>query len=254
MKVQVYSDLHIEYEESDHVDVRNYIEKKSDVDIIVLAGDIGNLYRYEQLKNFLVDVSRMYIYIFYVPGNHEFYMRRTLPIKSYKALYNDLYQLEKDVERLIILNNDSYLVDNKYCVIGSTLWSYINDSQKFPFYRVKIYGFNKFIYNKYNHNNYMYIRSMLKLCKQRGWTPVVITHYPPSFKCIQTRRQHDECRYLYANHFDDLMTEFQPRVWIAGHTHENFDLVIRNTRIISNQKGKRNERVTDYKKDFYIDV
>ena len=254
MKVQVYSDLHIEYEESDHVDVSNYIEKRDGVDIVILAGDIGNLYRYEQLKNFLVDVSKMYTYTFFVPGNHEFYMRKTLPIKSYKALYNDLHKLEKDIPRLIILNNDSYLVDNKYCLIGSTLWSYINDSQIFPFYRVKIYGFNKYIYNKYNHNNYMYIMNILQLCKQKGWIPIVITHYPPSFKCIQTRRQRDECRYLYANDFDHIITQFQPPVWIAGHTHENFDIKIQNTRIISNQKGKKNECVKEYVKDYTLDI
>ena len=95
---------------------------------------------------------------------------------------------------------------------------------------------------------------MLTLCNRRGWIPIVITHYPPSFKCINKRRANDECRYLYANNFDNLIDVYRPKIWIAGHTHENFDKTIYNTRIISNQKGKKTEHVTEYKRDFYIDI
>ena len=246
MQVQFYSDLHIEYEESDHVDVLKYITPKKGVDVLILAGDIGNLYRYEQLKNFLIDISVYYKHVFYVLGNHEFYRRRTLPPKPYQLLYKDANQLQEHIPKLIILNNDSYLVNNRYCFIGSTLWSKIHSTQIFPHFRVKINGFNKFIYNKFNQKNIEYIKTMLELCQKKKWVPIVITHYTPTFKCIHDKHSDDIYQYLYANSLDNLICEMKPKYWIAGHTHENFDFMLGETHIISNQLGKSSENVKNY--------
>ena len=254
MQVQMYSDLHIEYEETDHVDVLRYITPRKGVDILILAGDIGNLYRFEQLKNFLKDISVYYKQVFYVLGNHEFYKRRTLPSLPYQVLYKNAMTLPKIIPNLMILNNDSYLIDKKYCFIGSTLWSHIGDSEIFPFFRVKIHGFNKFVYNKFNAKNIEYIRTMLQLCKQRKWIPIVITHYTPTFKCIHHKHRDDIYQYLYANNLDAMLKEFSPKYWIAGHTHENFDFIYNNTRIVSNQLGKKSENVQNYQKDIVLTI
>ena len=246
MKVQFYSDLHIEYEESDHVDVLKYIQPEPGIDILILAGDIGNLYRYEQLKNFLKDISVYYKNIFYILGNHEFYKRRTLPSMPYQLLYKKTKMLEREIYKLIILNNDSYLVDNKFCFIGSTLWSSIGDHQIFPHFRVKIHGFNKYIYNRFNQKNIEYLKNMLTLCRTKKWIPVIITHYTPTFKCIHKKHSDDMYQYLYANNLDNLIKEMKPKYWVAGHTHENFDFTLYDTRIVSNQLGKKSENVKNY--------
>lgn len=69
MIIQIASDLHLNHQESDKVE--EYIVPKGDV--LVLAGDIGNLHRYDQLFTFLQKVSELFQYVLYVPGNHEYY-------------------------------------------------------------------------------------------------------------------------------------------------------------------------------------
>ena len=70
MQIQIASDLHIEYI-NQPIDVDDFI--KPVAPILVLAGDIGSLYLYDQLHKFLSDLSNKFKHILYIPGNHEFY-------------------------------------------------------------------------------------------------------------------------------------------------------------------------------------
>src|SRR6056300_571740 len=84
VRIQIASDLHIEYDNDGIVDPLNYITPSADV--LVLAGDIGSFYKYEQLHNFLSRISEYFKYVIYVPGNHEYYQP-----SGYKHMkYNDL--------------------------------------------------------------------------------------------------------------------------------------------------------------------
>ena len=42
-------------------------------DILILAGDIGSLYKIKQLTNFFNTIQSYYKHILYVPGNNEYY-------------------------------------------------------------------------------------------------------------------------------------------------------------------------------------
>ena len=110
MNIQVASDLHIEYIKEDIIKVENLIEPKSP--ILVLAGDIGSLYRFDQLFNFLKDLSKLFKYILYVPGNHEFYMLSNIKPLPFRILLNRLYQMENDINNLYILNKSSVIIDD----------------------------------------------------------------------------------------------------------------------------------------------
>ena len=63
MNIQVVSDLHIEYIK-DMVKVEDFITPKSS--ILVLAGDIGSLYRFDQLFKFLKDLIDLHLYFEYI--------------------------------------------------------------------------------------------------------------------------------------------------------------------------------------------
>ena len=67
---QISSDLHIENFEDD-VDPLKLITPKADV--LILAGDIGSLYKYEQLFRFINNLVNHFKFILYIPGNHEYY-------------------------------------------------------------------------------------------------------------------------------------------------------------------------------------
>ena len=104
MIIQIVSDLHLEYLEE--YDLDSLIEKKN-ANILVLVGDIGSLYRYPQLIGFLDKVCRIYEYVLYVPGNHEYYKMNTndvgICMKDLKQKMNDLETIFKN---LIILDNE----------------------------------------------------------------------------------------------------------------------------------------------------
>ena len=252
MNAQIVSDLHIEYDQNKKIDWKDYIEVKSN--ILILAGDIGSLYREEQLTYFLKEVSKQYKIVFYIPGNHEYYIRYEHTPVHMDELKQRLQNISNQIDNLYVLDNDSYLLHNKYCIIGSTLWSYIHNTHKYPYYRVKIYKWNKYYYNKHFENSLLYIKNVLEKCKRNNWTPIIATHYTPSFQCIGERHANDYFQYLYATHLEDFIYQYQPMIWICGHTHSNFDFYIHNTRLVSNQKGKEKEKVKKFFKDKVIKI
>ena len=107
MQIQIASDLHIEYI-NQMIDVNKFIVPKAP--ILILAGDIGSLYLYDQLHRFLSKLSQKFKYILYVPGNHEFYTMNDIKPLPFRFLANRLYQLENSIPNLYILNR---------------LWSYL---------------------------------------------------------------------------------------------------------------------------------
>ena len=244
MKVQIASDLHIEYLES----YNEFIKPSGD--ILILAGDIGSLYQYDKLKKYIHDLSKLYKIILYVPGNHEYYTIKNVPALPLKVLHKRLYNIEKEIDNLYILNRSSIKIQN-YCFIGCTLWSKIPDKTKFPFYRVRIKGFNNYIYNKNNSNDITYIQNMIEYCQENNLKPIVVTHYPPSLKCLKKRS--DNLNFLYANDLEYLIK--QVPIWICGHVHWNFRMKFgESSMLISNQKGRKSDKVDDYKNNFIINI
>ena len=73
----------------------------------------------------------------------------------------------------------------EYCIIGCILWSHCNDEQTFPRYRVKIHGFNKNKYNKFNEEDIKYIESILKYCKSKNLKPICNNTLSSIFKTIK---------------------------------------------------------------------
>ena len=71
-KFQIVSDLHIEYRNDQIPEPLDYITPTAE--ILILAGDIGSLYKYKQLVGFLEKLCVYFKYVVYIPGNHEFYM------------------------------------------------------------------------------------------------------------------------------------------------------------------------------------
>ena len=98
MIIQYCSDLHIEYVNKIHINPLNYIKPIGD--ILILAGDIGSFYFLLQLENFIKPLSKFFQYIFYVPGNHEYYYTKNyyLAKKTIDQLYENILVLEKKLK------------------------------------------------------------------------------------------------------------------------------------------------------------
>ena len=98
--IQIASDLHLEYNK----DIKDFNEIITpSAPIIVLAGDIGNLYTCENLRKFLAWCCNNFIAVIYIPGNHEYYTIRNCPGKEKYQLDNILYDIQEEFSNLYIL-------------------------------------------------------------------------------------------------------------------------------------------------------
>lgn len=68
---------------------------------------------------------------------------------------------------------------------------------------------------------------------------VVCGHHAPSRKSTHPRYRHDELMNGgYSSHLDEfIMDHPQIKLWTHGHTHEDFDYMIGETRIVCNPRG-----------------
>ena len=145
-KFQIVSDLHIEYRNNEIPDPLSLITPTSE--ILILAGDIGSLYKIKQLQGFLEQLCVHFKTVLYVPGNHEYYMvpnDNSYEPLSMQSLTNRLYYLEKNIPNLYILNQSSVIINN-ICITGCTLWS--KAEVCIPKFIVRIHGMTNYIYEQ----------------------------------------------------------------------------------------------------------
>jgi predicted phosphodiesterase len=252
-KFQIVSDLHIEYKNDEIPDPLTLITPSAE--ILILAGDIGSLYKYEQLKGFLEKLCIYFKTVLYVPGNHEFYMvpynnlYKPLPFSD---LVDRLFLLEKSIDNLFILNQSSVIINN-ICITGCTLWSKVEIN--IPHFIVRINGMTNKLYEQKYSNDLKYIQKMINYCKSNKLQMLVVTHHCPTYDVLSDKRVNDKYVSLYVSRLDHLLTSSNVHTWVAGHTHRNFDFVTNGgTRLVSNQKGKPRDNVYDFSKSFVIQV
>lgn len=245
---QFASDLHIEIY-NNNINPLDYITPTAD--ILILAGDIGSLYKVDQIYNFINDLSEYFKYILYVPGNHEYYMINNYSSVNMNMLKNRLKQLSLKINNLIILDKNSVIIDD-VCIAGCTLWS--NPECTIPKFIVKIKGINTDIYKKYHQDDLNYINNMVKYCEEKKYKLIMVTHYPPTYKVLSNTKKSQKFISLYVNNMDNILDEKKVNTWICGHVHSNFDFISENNcRIVSNQKGKPKDKIHDYQKKFMIE-
>jgi Icc-related predicted phosphoesterase len=247
MKIQVLSDLHIEFDEFDFVD--------TDSDVVVLAGDIhvkekGVLWAIENIKNKPV---------LYVLGNHEFYG------KAYPRLINSLKEKVKGTN-VHILEKDSKSIDGVN-FLGCTLWT---DFELFGDPRItgyhcqqKMTDFTKIRVSprfsklrsadvaSIHFKSLEWLKSELE--SKENERNIVITHLGPSLKSLPVGRDKDIISASYVSALDEIILKYNPDYWIHGHMHNSSNYNIGNCKVICNPRGYPDERNPDFKSDFIID-
>lgn len=247
--VQIASDLHIDYNFNGlYLDFRKYIEipsKNNDenVDILILPGDIGCLYKIEQLKNFLSSIYKNYKYIIYVYGNNEFYFHSKVKLPFEKILEKGKY-LESVIPNLYILNQNSLVIED-YVFVGCTLWSNIKQTNKSYF---KIEGFSNEIYFRKHIEDLNYIKESINFFKDENKKIIVVTHYPPIFNIENSESN------IYFNNLYDFIYNSNIHSWIHGHNHLSRVYKVGETNVISNQKGKKQNPNNNYNTKFIIKI
>lgn len=141
MKVQIISDIHLEYYNKNFCDFKSIIKPEKDCKILFLAGDIGHI-EHSTFRPFMDYVSENWNEIYYVCGNHEFYQTDTNinNCKTIEELEYEYDELFLEYWNIYYLHNNYnpetqvvyYIWDEEtgilYFILGNTAWSFYNNS------------------------------------------------------------------------------------------------------------------------------
>lgn len=218
MKIQYISDLHLDKVDGS-INNENYVKPVGD--ILVLDGDVCHTVNMYKFKNFFDYISKSFIYVLYVPGNHEYYNDLGKTIDEITSMMeNFLIQYNN----IILLNNKSIII-NDVLFIGSCYWE---QKEKIDFW-IRINTTVQEI-NKINDDSKEFIINTLKSNNGKLKT-VIITHYPP----ISYFEGKSWCNKRVPNDPREYSTLFN--VWINGHTHRNHIHYENNVLYLANQKA-----------------
>lgn len=234
MRIHLLSDLHFEIWR----DTTKFIQAidSSNVDVLVLVGDIASAEFSDQLYEVFHEFHQKYPHVIYVPGNHEFYNNNPKQawhnIKLASEAFINVHVLRQS--KVTIQNIDFY---------GDTMWfrddpsnamweDYIADFRCIEDIKPYIYREN----GLFEH----YLKGRLS----KG--DVVITHHLPSSKSTPPQFKRSEINRFFVCDMEDLILERQPKLWLHGHSHSDSDYMIGKTRVLCNARGYPRER-----KDFY---
>lgn len=263
MKIALASDLHLEFRSM-------ALDNDEGADVLVLAGDICSAKHFDSrpewadtYKGFFEDCSTKFDHIIYVMGNHE----------HYNYLFNDTHmQLIRHlghIGNLHILNNQVAKIDDVTFVCG-TLWTNMNNEDPLTM-NAAVFAMPDFKIIKYNDGaNYMKFRPELSVREHERTVDyinhvvrerhddkfVVVTHHCPSPRSCHERYLTET---LMNGAFNSDLDEFiayrpQIRAWLHGHTHDAFDYMISETRIVCNPRGYPKESSHDNFKLKYLEV
>lgn len=250
MKIYYFSDLHLEFMNSN--ELNEFINKMTDIQVennsvCILAGDIGHPQEphYDLFFSF---VQKHFPKTFVITGNHEYYTNKSTIEET--NLFLEKYF--KQFQNITLLNN-SFEIYNNYCFIGSVLWTHIYDTSRTINDINYIPDFN---IEKYNVLNRVCI-DFLQKAIQSNENCIVITHHMPSETLIHSKYKTDVLRpynqWFYCN-VENLFICEKVKAWIYGHTHTASKNIIKKIPLFCNPYGYPYEDTGfDFEAHFIVD-
>ena len=242
MKIQIYSDLHIEFHQ--------FEPPKINPDLVILAGDIHTKSRGIAWANESFDCP-----VLYVCGNHEFYgghIQGTLT-KMRDAAAPHVHILEN---QSFVWQQTRFLGTTAWTDFSSTgdvvaassmAWQWMND---FRVIRADA-SFRRLRPEDLVQRNHA-ARAWLaqELDRPFGGKTVVITHHAPA-PIVAGDKHDDHLLAAYSNSWPELIEKAD--AWIFGHTHRAVDVELAGCRVVSNPRGYPDEE-TGFRADLEMDI
>jgi Icc-related predicted phosphoesterase len=271
MKIQLVSDLHLEF-----ADIN--IQNLNGADVLILSGDICvaqdlhdhiaadfNPYsqgafadlnrkqqRVQRFRDFFKRVSFQFTNVIYVMGNHEHYHGKFDRSRQY--FLDEFAKL--GITNIHLLDNDTKEIDGVHFV-GGTLWTDMNKGDPmtvhaietmmndFRVIRIANEDFRKFLPSRAIREHIktkQYIKTVLEGLPEDARV-VVVGHHAPSTMSIHEQYKHDTLMNGgYASDLSEFILD-RPKIkaWTHGHMHQCFDYMIGDTRVLCNPRGYHDE-------------
>ncbi|MDB5854093.1 MAG: calcineurin-like phosphoesterase family protein [Herminiimonas sp.] len=230
MKIQIASDLHLEFLINRYPGYR--IIEPADADVLVLAGDIAN--GLDGLRQF-ADWPTPVIYI---GGNHEFYVADIDSVQSKlsSTSIDNVHYLE---QQELVLAGVRFL--------GCTLWTdYALDDDieagmdaaaRFVVDHVKVRKGNDYFTPRDALALHRRARTWLaeKLDQPYDGQTVVVTHHAPHPNSVHADFEDHPANPSFVSDLTPLLGK--SALWIHGHTHSSFRYVVNGTEVVANPCG-----------------
>lgn len=293
MKIQIVSDLHLEFRDKD---ISNILVPSAP--ILCMVGDIcvcGSTVDFNKFINFLKYYIFKFQHIIHVSGNHEYYTATNATAKE--IMHNTIPEIDKKLRLLTkeypnyhYLNNNiwSYLSPknkHNYVFVGTTLWTHIPNKmittnekkgtkesiaslieKQMNDYNY-IYVPIKDRFDKWHYRNYTVSDMQKKHTVAFRFIKKVIADVKKNksanttyillthHKPLFDRKtdKQDEHTYAYES---DLAKEIlvEPFILAAhGHTHVHYDRRVNGVRVVSNPKGYIDEK-TNFNDKFTVQI
>jgi len=267
VKIQVASDLHLEFVERNWPNGR-LIEPVEGAEVLVMAGDIHVGTRgFNAFADWPVPVV-------YLAGNHEFYRQhydnllremRRLQATADQAAENQSDQApgegQEDLTGSVGLgstrrSNMHFLEQDEYILpsatetvrfLGTTLWTdYALDGDPDAAMAVAGASLNDHRLIKYGDGYFTPRQARAVHRTARAWLAnklhepfdgktVVITHHGPHPLSVDPQYQGNALNPAFSSDLSELMGK--AALWIHGHTHSSVDYVVNGTRVVANPAG-----------------
>jgi Icc-related predicted phosphoesterase len=256
MKIQIVSDLHLEFGD---IEIKN-----NGADVLVLSGDIcvaQDLYDHPDVpsiinlgrrqaaaklyREFFARVSKEFDEVVYVAGNHEFYhgkWKKTHQILAHEMeRYGNIHYL--DISCTVIRG---------VTFLGGTLWTDMNKGDPltmhgiadmmndFQVIRDDTKGYSPlkpFTVAMEHRKTVQYISAVVEGKHEDKF--VVVGHHAPSFLSVhESYRSETLMNGAYASDLSDFILDRpQIKLWTHGHMHDPSDYMMGTTRVVANPRG-----------------
>ena len=249
MKIALASDLHLEF-------ATISLENTEQAEVLILSGDIcveqdlleRDVYeirfndKSSKIHFFFEECCARFPTVIYIMGNHEHYHG------DYSLTIGNLRSRLAYLPNLHVLDKQALKVGD-ITFIGGTLWTDMNKEDPNTIFDIKgVMNDFRIISNAQNRflpeDTIEDHKAMLKFITEvvdgnANEKFVVVGHHSPSR--LSTKPKYQKNVLVNGAYSSDL-SEFildrpQIKLWTHGHTHDSFDYMIGNTRIVCNPRG-----------------
>jgi len=259
MKIQLASDLHLEFLQRDHPGER-LITYAPGADVLVLAGDIASG------ANALAQFADWPVPVLYVAGNHEYYGQAMEKLRTeLRAQSHVNSHVSAGKCAIHFLDNDRVDIGGVR-FLGTTLWTdyrlrpkhtqaeQMADAQRrLNDHRlVTLNGGERFsaqdALNEHEAARAWLASELNQPSTNFTGKTVVITHHGPHPLSVHPRYDADLMSAAFVSDLSELMPGVD--LWLHGHVHDGFDYQVGTCRVVANPAGYIRNRSSADKADF----
>lgn len=232
MKVQICSDLHLEFTAN-----KNWLKENPIVpvgDILIIAGDTNYLSRDFSKLDFINKVSDEFEAVYLIPGNHEYY--------DGFDISKTLYDFELKIKENVFMLNNKTVDINGVKFVFSTLWSKIENNileitmgmADFKYIKYDRRTIDVNCFNLIHEECFRFVENDVQSVGKK----VVVSHHLPSNDCNIEEFKNSTLNPAFCVDKTDFIANSDIDFWIYGHSHRNLpDFEINGTKMLTNQLG-----------------